>query len=147
MFNKSTSKKILWTIFFTIFIDMLGIGILIPTYPMLVSPNSPFKVTPDTWTNAESFIFAGWLMASFPIMQFFCSPILGQLSDKFGRRKVLALSITGTAISYILFAIGIITKNIPLLFISRAIDGASGGNISVAHAVIGDISKSRGARC
>lgn len=134
------NKKILWAIFLTVLIDMLGIGILIPVFPTLVASHSPLKVIPDSWTEAEGFIMLGWLLTCFPFMQFICAPILGQLADKYGRRKILALSITGTASSYILFAIGIITKNLPLMFISRALDGASGGNISVAQAVIGDIS-------
>lgn len=135
-----TDKKILWTIFLTILIDMLGIGILIPVFPMLVVPHSTFRVTPDSWTTAEGFVMLGWLMTCFPIAQFLCAPILGQLADRFGRKKILALSITGTAFSYVLFAIGILSKNLPLMFIARALDGASGGNISVAQAVIGDIS-------
>ena len=133
-------KKILWTIFLTIMIDMLGIGILIPVFPMLVVPNSPFRITPESWTTAQGFIMLGWMMTCFPLAQFLCAPILGQLADRYGRRKVLALSITGTGIAYALFAIGIITKNIPLMFFSRIMDGATGGNISVAQAVIGDIS-------
>ena len=137
---QKTNKKILWTIFLTILIDMLGIGILIPVFPMLVVPHSTFKVTPDSWSTAEGFIMLGWLMTCFPIAQFLCAPILGQLADRFGRKKILAFSISGTVLSYILFAIGIVTKNLPLMFIARALDGASGGNISVAQAVIGDIS-------
>lgn len=119
---------------------MLGIGILIPVFPMLVVPTSSFRVVPDSWTTAEGFIMLGWLMTCFPLAQFIFAPILGQLADKYGRRRVLALSISGTALSYVLFAIGIVTKNLPLMFISRALDGASGGNVSVAQAVIGDIS-------
>jgi len=136
----TTNNKILWTIFLTILIDMLGIGILIPVFPMLVVPNSTFRIIPDNWTTAEGFIMLGWLLTCFPLAQFLCAPILGQLADRYGRRKILALSISGTCVSYILFGIGIISKNIPLMFISRALDGASGGNISVAQAVIGDIS-------
>jgi DHA1 family tetracycline resistance protein-like MFS transporter len=73
-------------------------------------------------------------------MQFLATPILGQLSDRFGRKPVLAFSIFGTAIGYVLFAIGIITKNIPLLFFARGLDGLTGGNISVARAIIADTS-------
>lgn len=140
MSTNNNSNKILWTIFLTILIDMLGVGILIPVFPMLVVPHSTFRVIPDSWTTAEGFIMLGWLLTCFPLAQFLCAPILGQLADRYGRRKILALSISGTCISYILFAIGIVSKNIPLMFISRALDGASGGNISVAQAVIGDIS-------
>ena len=85
-----SNKKILWTIFITILIDMLGIGILIPVFPMLVVPTSQFRVTPDSWTTAQGFIMLGWLMTSFPLAQFFCAPILGQLADRYGRRRVLA---------------------------------------------------------
>jgi DHA1 family tetracycline resistance protein-like MFS transporter len=136
-------NKALWVIFFTIFIDMLGIGILIPVFPLLITHGSEFRVTPASWSQAESFIFAGWLLAIFPILQFFCTPVLGQLSDKYGRRKLLLISISGTAFSYLLFAYGILTKNICLLFLSRMLDGASGGNISIAQAVIGDISAAK----
>ena len=125
----------------TIFIDMLGIGVLIPVFPLLILSTSQFCIIPGSWSTSQAFIFAGWLMAIFPLFQFFCAPVLGQFADKFGRRKILAFSIAGTAISYLVFAYAIYTKNIPLMFISRALDGATGGNISVAHAVIGDISE------
>ncbi len=133
-------KQIINIIFFTILLDMLGLGILIPVYPMLVASNSSFRIIPATWSIAQGYIMLGWLMAVFFIFQFLFTPVLGQLSDKFGRKKVLIYSILGTAVSYILFAYGLYTKNLPLLFISRTIDGISGGNISTANAVIGDVS-------
>lgn len=134
------SNKTLWIIFLTIFIDMLGIGILIPVFPLLITHGSEFRVTPDAWNTTQSFVMAGWLLAAYPLAQFFCTPILGQLSDRFGRKKLLSLSISGTVISYLLFGIGILTKNLPLLFFARILDGMSGGNISIAQAVIGDVS-------
>lgn len=133
-------QKILWVIFLTVFIDMLGIGILVPVFPMLVMPLSPFKVTPAPWSVQDGFIMIGWLIAAYPLAQFICTPILGQLADKYGRRKILGLSIGGTALSYLLFALAIVSKNIPLMFFARILDGCSGGNISVAQAIIGDIS-------
>lgn len=135
-----SQAKILWIVFLTIFLDMLGLGILIPVYPMLVSPTSSFRITPSSWSITEGYIMLGYLMAIFPIFQFIFSPILGQLSDRFGRKKVLVLSIFGTAISYILFALGLHIKSLPLLFFARFIDGISGANISTANAVIGDVS-------
>jgi DHA1 family tetracycline resistance protein-like MFS transporter len=139
---KST-KQILWTIFFTIFLDVFGVGIIIPVFPLLVVPGSIFKITPDTWNATQGFVLAGWLMASYPLAQFLVTPILGQIADKYGRRLVLIISIFGTILSYILFAIAIHQKNIPLLFIARILDGISGGNISAAQAVIGDISNAK----
>ena len=127
-------------IFTTVFIDMLGFGILIPVYPLLISPGSPFRVTPEEWSFTQGLIMLGWLQAIFPFFIFLAAPILGQLSDRYGRRPVLAFSIFGTAIGYAIFAIGISTANIPLLFIGRAMDGITGGNQAVAQAAIGDIS-------
>ena len=130
----------LLAVFSTIFIDMLGVGILIPVFPLLVLPNSPYRITPVGWSIADGFILLGWLSAAYPLAQFFAAPILGQLSDRYGRKIVLTVSIIGTSFSYMLFAIGVATKNIPLMFASRIVDGITGGNISVAQAVISDIS-------
>jgi len=132
--------KPLLSVFFTVFLDLLGFGILIPVFPLLISPGSPFRVTPESWSFTEGLIMLGWLQAAYPLASFIAAPILGQLSDRFGRRPVLALSIFGTALGYMLFAVGISTASIPLLFAARALDGFTGGNIAVAQAAIGDIS-------
>lgn len=140
--NIMFKNKTLVTIFCTVFIDLIGIGILIPVIPqLLANPSSPEFLLPASTSLRFGFIMLGILIALYPIGQFFGTPILGQLSDKYGRKKVLAISLLGTSISYVLFAIGIITKNIPLLFFSRFFDGITGGNISVAQAMIGDVSK------
>jgi DHA1 family tetracycline resistance protein-like MFS transporter len=130
-------KNPMLAIFLTIFIDLLGFGILIPVFPLLISPGSPFRVTPEGWSFTEGLIMLGWLQAIFPLCIFIAAPILGQLSDRHGRKPVLAFSIFGTAIGYALFAIGISTANIPLLFAARALDGITGGNLAVAQAAIG----------
>lgn len=129
-------SKALPIVLLTVFIDVLGIGILIPVLPQLI-----FEIfIPAGYSMNGALILLGWLSAIYPLMQFVATPILGQLSDRYGRKKVLALSLLGTAVGYALFAIGIITKNIPLIFIGRALDGITGGNISVARAVIADVS-------
>lgn len=133
-------QRPLLVVFLTVFIDMLGVGILIPIFPQLLSPESSDYILPSGWTMQQGFILLGWLSASYPLAQFLAAPIMGQLSDRYGRKPVLAISIFGTAIGYILFAIGLLTKNIPLLFASRFLDGITGGNISVAQAAIADIS-------
>jgi DHA1 family tetracycline resistance protein-like MFS transporter len=127
-------------IFLTVFIDLVGFSILIPVFPLLISPGSPFKVTPDSWSPKDGLIMLGFLQAVYPLCTFLAAPILGQLSDRFGRRPVLALSIAGTALGYAIFALGIHWASLPMLFLGRALDGLTGGNIAVAQAAIGDIS-------
>lgn len=130
MMNQAIKRpQILAITFFTILIDMLGIGILIPVFPLLLNLFPSLTV-----------ISLSWLMASFSLMQFLFAPLLGQLADRFGRRKILALSILGTAFSYVLFAFSIISHNLPLMFIARFLDGATGGNISIAQTIIADVS-------
>ena len=124
---------------FTVFLDAIGVAILIPVYAALVLPG-PNQVIPADWTIRDGYIMVGWLTGIYSIMTFLAAPVLGQLSDKYGRKPVLAISLFGTAIGYVLFAIGVLTKNIPLLFASRALDGITGGNIAVARAVISDVS-------
>lgn len=130
----------LLVVFLTVFIDMLGVGILIPVLPLLLGePGSPYYLLPAGFDAGQGYLMLGLLTAIFPLMQFFATPILGQLSDKYGRRKVLLVSLIGTAVGYLLFAYAIVTRNIPLLFFSRALDGITGGNISVAQAAIADV--------
>ncbi len=136
--REKMATRALPAVFFTIFLDVLGIGILIPVMPLLVLPG-PDNVLPMGWSIRDGFILLGWLTAIYPFMQFLSTPILGQLSDRFGRKKILGISLAGTALGYALFAVAIVTKNIPLLFFSRALDGITGGNMSVAQAVIADV--------
>lgn len=125
----------------TIFVDLIGIGILIPVIPqLLANPDSPHYLLPAGWTLNQGYFLLGLLTAVYPIATFIAAPILGQLSDHYGRKKVLSFCLAGTALGYILFALAILTRNIPLLFASRILDGITGGNISVAQAAIADVS-------
>ena len=140
----SKNKSVLRAVLFTILIDMLGIGILIPVIPqLLTNPASPAYLLPAGWSVQQGYVLLGFLTAIFPLMQFIATPILGELSDSFGRKPVLAISLLGTSVSYVLFAVGIITLNIPLLFIARAFDGITGGNIAVAQATLADITDAK----
>jgi DHA1 family tetracycline resistance protein-like MFS transporter len=132
----------IWIILFTILIDTLGIGILGPILPQLLgNPSSPNYILGAGTDVRTGYIMFGFLVAVYPVMQFFATPVLGQLSDRFGRKPVLALSLFGTSVGYALFATGIVIKNIPLLFLARALDGITGGNLSVAQASIADVTK------
>ncbi len=135
------NKKVLFAVVFTVFVDLLGFGILLPVIPqLLANPASPFYLLPHGVSLKMGYIILGFLTAIFPFMQFLATPILGELSDRFGRKPVLAFSLFGTSLSYVIFAMGVLTRNLPLLFIARAFDGLTGGNIAVAQAAIADVS-------
>jgi DHA1 family tetracycline resistance protein-like MFS transporter len=136
-----TARRVMPVVIFIVFLDMLGVGILLPVVPQLLgNPASPEYLLPDGWKVSSGLIMLGFLTAAYSFAQFLAAPILGQLSDRFGRRPVLAVSLLGTSIGYAVFAIGILQRNIPLLFAARAFDGITGGNIAVAQAAVADVS-------
>ncbi|OHA16629.1 MAG: hypothetical protein A2830_03915 [Candidatus Taylorbacteria bacterium RIFCSPHIGHO2_01_FULL_44_110] len=140
--HKSNPRRAMPVILFAIFLDLISYGILVPVVPQLfANPASPYYVLSATMPLGYGYILLGFLIAIFPVIQFFSAPILGQYSDIHGRRRVLSLALGGTAVSFVVFAFGIMFKSISLLFISRAIGGIVGGNISVAQAAIADITK------
>lgn len=136
--EKKEKKLSMLPIFLTVLIDMIGTTILIPVLaPLFLSPSALF--TPETSFATRTFLL-GLAGASFPFAQFFGAPILGALSDKYGRKPILLLSLTGTLFARLLFAFGIIFHSLPLIIISPIIDGFTGGNISIAMSAIADIS-------
>ena len=132
-------KSPLFTIFLTVFIDMLGVGIVIPVIAALLLDPTHNMLSASASMSTRT-ITLGFLIASYPLAQFFGAPMLGALSDRYGRRKLLSLSLFGTLIGYIIFALAIIEHNIFMLFASRILDGFTGGNISVALSAISDFS-------
>ena len=123
---KSNNKQ-LWVLVFVCIINSIGFGIIIP---LLYSFGKKFGATPQT---------IGLLTAAFSIAQFFATPVLGSLSDKWGRKPLLAISLVGTCISFLMFAWA---GGLVMLFAARILDGITGGNISVAQAIITDTSTS-----
>jgi multidrug resistance protein len=97
--------------------------------PLLYPYSARFGITP---------LGMSFLLTSFSIAQFLATPILGRLSDRFGRKPLLLFSLAGTALSLAVFAMA---QNVLMLFIARILDGVSGGNISIAQAVISDSTK------
>lgn len=132
-----SKNKTLFTILFTVFIDLLGFTIIIPLLVQIIQGDQ--SILGNAVSIEYKSIILGWLTASYAIGTFFAAPILGDLSDKYGRKPLLFISLLGTTIARILFVIGIITGNILLLFISRILDGLTGGNISIAQAALTDI--------
>lgn len=135
----SHSKNVMLPIFLTVFLDMLGVGIAIPIVPTLFL-DPLHGVMPSGSSMEIRNITLGFLLATFPLLQFFGSPVLGTLSDRHGRKKMLFLSLLGTAFGYFLFAYGISQKSLLLLFLARGLDGFTGGNVSIALSAISDTS-------
>jgi len=132
-------KYSILTIFFTVFLDLLGLGIIIPILPALIL--DPIGgILPITYSYSARTLLYGFLIASYPLAQFFGAPILGALADIKGRKKLLILSLIGTVAGYAIFIVGILTSNIYLLFLGRLVDGFTGGNISIAQSAIADVS-------
>lgn len=117
-------NKSLLTIFIIIFVDLLGFGLILPLLPYIGEKY-----------GANEFQI-GILGATYSLFQFISSPILGRLSDRFGRKKLLIISQIGSVFGYILLAF---SNSLPLIFLSRIIDGTTGGNISIAQAYIADV--------
>jgi multidrug resistance protein len=114
----------LLVIFLTIFVNLVGFGIIIPLLPFYAQ------------TFGASPLIIGLLFASFSISQLVASPLLGDLSDRWGRRPVLIFSLLGTVVSFAMLALA---HSLAMLFAARIVDGLSGGNITTARAYIGDI--------
>ncbi len=127
-------------VFITVFIDMLGVGIIIPIFAPLIIRNE-HGMLPLTTPDATKNMVYGVLAASFAIAQFFGAPILGALADKKGRKRILQLSIVGTFVGYVCFALAIHFKLLWLLFIARILPGFMGGNIAIVLASLADISE------
>ena len=132
-------RNVMFSLLLVIFIDMLGIGIIIPLLGSVFMDSSTGIFSANTPLYIKSIMY-GVMMGLYPLGQFFGAPLLGALSDHYGRKKLLILSIAGSAIGYVLFGIGIIYQNIYLLVFSRLLDGFTGGNISIAMSSIADIS-------
>jgi MFS family permease len=124
-------KPSLLVVFLTVFIDLIGFGIVVPLVPIF-----------SRHYGASGWVI-GAIIASFSAMQFVFSPIWGRLSDHHGRRPILLISTAGAALSYVLFAVGSGLENhttaLLVMLVSRIFAGICGGNITVAQAYIADI--------
>lgn len=117
-------------IFVTLLIDVMGFGIIIPVMPKLIT-----ELTGRDLSHAS--LMGGWLMFAYAFMQFFCAPILGGLSDRYGRRPVLLFSLFGFFLDYILLSLA---PNVGWLFVGRIFAGILGSSFTAGAAYIADVS-------
>jgi len=111
-----------------VFIDVLGIGIAVPVLPMLVGEYTASRELQAYWYGA--------MVVSYGVMQFFCAPLLGALSDRFGRRPLLLWSLLGLGLHFLLLGLA---ASLPLMLAARIIGGTAGASFSVANAYASDV--------
>lgn len=123
-------KAALGFIFVTLLIDVIGFGIIIPVMPKLIQ-----ELTGGTLAQASS--YGGWLLFAYAFMQFICAPIVGNLSDQFGRRPILLASLFGFGMDYLFMAFA---PTLAWLFLGRTVAGIMGASFTTASAYIADVS-------
>src|SRR5262245_37429605 len=126
----TSSRAALVFVLLTVFIDSLGFGIIIPSMPTVILEltGKPVRAAAD---------WGGYLLAIYALLQFFMAPIFGNLSDRFGRRPVLLLSLAAFGVDFLLTGLA---TSMTWLFIGRAVAGVFGASFATAGAYIGDIS-------
>lgn len=124
-------KAAMGFIFITLLIDITGFGLIIPVMPQLIE-----KLL-GVADNSKASLYGGWLTFAYAIMQFLFAPVLGNLSDKYGRRPVLLFSLLGFGIDYLFLSFA---PSIGWLFVGRVIAGITGASFTTASAYIADIS-------
>lgn len=121
------ASRVVFFVFVTVFLDLIGFGIIIPLLPFYVR------------TMGGSAETVGFILASFSVTQLIATPFLGRLSDRYGRRPVILLSLAGNAGAMVLFALATRTSLLWMLFASRILAGATAGNLSACQAAIADV--------
>ena len=116
-------------IFVTILLDAIGIGLLIPVMPDVLR-----RFVSDPTEVSQYF---GYFIGAYALMQLLASPVLGSLSDRFGRRLILLVSLAGAAVDYLMMAFA---PTLPILFLGRAISGLTGASMTVANSYMADVS-------
>lgn len=133
-------KNALPALLLTVLLDMLGLGITMPILPVLFGPGHSYFALEGILAGRDMVVY-GLLTAIVFLGQFIGAPIIGQFSDKFGRRKVLIVTILAGVFANIIFIEGLLAKSIYIVLLSRFIFGLMAGNAAVAGAAIADISK------
>lgn len=128
--NESVKKRAILFIFITLLIDFIGLGLIIPVMPALIG--EIMHVNAD-----EAAKYGGTLIAAYAFTQFLCAPVVGNLSDRFGRRPVILIALLGFALDYLFLYFA---HSLSMLFVGRVIAGLTGASITPASAFIADVS-------
>ncbi|HEV8121552.1 MAG TPA: MFS transporter, partial [Candidatus Polarisedimenticolia bacterium] len=122
-------RRAILFIFITVLVDSIGFGVIIPVLPSLLRELTGASLS-------EAAVYAGWMMFAFAAAQFLCAPVLGGLSDRFGRRPVILSCLLAFGIDYTIMGL---TRWVGLLFLGRVIAGIAGASYTPAYAAVADI--------
>jgi MFS family permease len=127
--SKRTASRVVFFVFVTVFLDLIGFGIVMPLMPFYVK------------TMGGDARTVGLLLSGFSLCQLLATPYLGRLSDRIGRRRVILVSLAGNALAMVIFAEATHLAILPLLFLSRLLAGATSGNLSACQAAVADVTE------
>jgi DHA1 family tetracycline resistance protein-like MFS transporter len=130
MTQAPAAKRTILFIFIAVLVDIIGLGIIVPVVPGLI-----MELTGEGVSRAA--IYGGWLYFTYALMQFFCAPILGNISDRVGRRPVILFSLFSLGINYLIMGFA---PTLTWLFLGRALAGVAGASFIPAYAYIADVS-------
>lgn len=125
------TKSAISVIFFTVVLDITGIGIIFPIMPDLLQELGITSVS-------EAALWGGILSTSYAIMQFLCSPVIGSASDAIGRRKIILVALFALSIDYLILGF---SQTLWVLIVGRIVAGVAGGTVPTATAYLADISE------
>ena len=131
MSARKTGRGALLFIFIAVLVDSIGFGIILPVLPRLI-----MQLTGVTVDRAA--VYGGWLSFVYAVMQFFCAPLLGNLSDRFGRRPVLLFALLALGVDYLIMGFAPV---ISWLFVGRLIAGVAGASFTPAYAYVADVTE------
>ena len=130
----------MFPVFLVVFLGFVGFSLPFPIFAPLFLDSEKYHILPNSYSIEWRTLILGLSLATYPLGQFLGLPLLGQLSDHYGRKKILIVSLLGTLLSYILSALAILWGSLWLLLVSRFICGYTEGNFSIAQSIAADIS-------
>lgn len=138
MAAESQQRQQFWVILIIVFLGFLGISMPYLIFPALFV-NPAFSILPASWTESSRALFLGITLAAYPLGQFFGSPILGSLSDDYGRKHLISITLLISAFCNLLSGYAIADQQLTLLIVSRFLAGLMEGNIAIARAMAADL--------
>ena len=136
-----SQRRVFPILFATLLLDMIGTGMVFPIIPILFTDPTSTSFILHGYSTQGQLLIAGLVTSLFGLMQFIAAPILGELSDIYGRKKLLALGVGVLALSQLMFGFGVETVSLGLILFARMIAGLAGGNFAIAQAAIADVTE------